>query len=71
MQAMLNNEVTEERLVDGIQLISEIILEHGVVYAPILDRLEKELEQRRIRGDVITRARRHLEVRQIIQQGRK
>ena len=52
--------VTEAQLLADIELISEIIIEHGEKYAPLLDRLEQELEKRR-RDDPISRARRHLE----------
>jgi hypothetical protein len=53
--------MTEEMLLSDIALISEIILEHGVKYAPFLDRLEREfalLKERK--GDVIARAQKHL-----------
>ncbi len=53
-------QFTEEWLNGAIALISEVILEHGAQYAPILDRLERELEQLKLRGDPVTRARRHL-----------
>ncbi|MBR0871161.1 hypothetical protein JQ633_12385 [Bradyrhizobium tropiciagri] len=52
--------VTEERLINAIALVSEIILEHGPKYAPLLDRLEQELEDLRRRGDPVSRARQHL-----------
>lgn len=51
--------ITEAQLLADIELISEIILEHGEKYAPFLDRLEQELEARR-RNDPISRARAHL-----------
>ncbi|MHC2666541.1 hypothetical protein ACMA5K_24345 [Bradyrhizobium diazoefficiens] len=51
--------ITEAQLLADIALVSEIILEHGEKYAPLLDRLEQELEARR-RDDPISRARRHL-----------
>jgi hypothetical protein len=52
--------ITEAQLLADIALASEIILEHGEKYAPLLDRLEMELETRR-RDDPVTRARRHLD----------
>ena len=54
------NEVTEEWLVWAIGFISEGIIKHGPVYAPLLDRLERELEKIRSYEDPIVRARRHL-----------
>lgn len=52
--------ITEAQLIADIELISEIILEHGEKYAPFLDRLEQELEARR-RNNPLSRARKHLE----------
>ncbi|TFV34580.1 hypothetical protein E4K66_30930 [Bradyrhizobium frederickii] len=51
--------ITEAQLLADIALVSEIILEHGEKYAPLLDRLEQEIEARR-RDDPISRARAHL-----------
>lgn len=51
--------ITEAQILNAIALVSEIILEHGEKYAPLLDRLEQELEARR-RNDPISRARAHL-----------
>lgn len=53
--------ITEERLLAAIALVSEVIVLHGPVYAPILDRLERELEVLQRGNDPTTRARRHLE----------
>lgn len=52
--------ITEAQLLADIALVSEIILEHGEKYAPLLDRLEQELEACR-RGAPMIRAQRHLE----------
>lgn len=60
MPATFNGEITEERLLDAIALVSEVIVLHGPVYAPILDRLERELEALRSGNDAVARARRHL-----------
>ncbi|BAR61764.1 hypothetical protein NK6_8615 [Bradyrhizobium diazoefficiens] len=51
--------ITEAQLLADIALVSEIILEHGEKYAPLLDRLEQELEARR-RDSPIDRARKHI-----------
>lgn len=51
--------ITEAQLLADIALVSEIILEHGEKYAPLLDRLEQEMDKRR-REDPISRARAHL-----------
>ncbi|WP_177195975.1 hypothetical protein [Bradyrhizobium sp. OK095] len=39
--------ITEAQLLDDIALVSEIILEHGEKYGPLLNQLEQELETRR------------------------
>lgn len=52
--------ITEKRLLDAIALVSEVIILHGVKYAPLLDRLEQELEALRQYIDPVSRARRHL-----------
>jgi hypothetical protein len=51
---------TEEWLIGAIAIVSEVILEHGVKYAPLLDRLERELAELKRYDDPISRARRHL-----------
>lgn len=57
-----DSEITEARLLGAILLVSEVIILHGARYAPLLDRLEHELEEcRRLqREDPIARARAHL-----------
>ncbi|UGY14168.1 hypothetical protein HAP48_0037270 [Bradyrhizobium septentrionale] len=52
--------ITEKRLLDAIAVVSEVIILHGTKYAPLLDRLEQELETLRCYDDPISRARRHL-----------
>lgn len=54
---------TEEWLVGAIELISEVIVEHGAKYGPWLDRLERELADIKRHDDPISRARLHLERR--------
>ncbi|WP_035679511.1 hypothetical protein [Bradyrhizobium liaoningense] len=51
--------ITEAQLLADIALVSEIVIEHGEKYAPLLDRLEAELASRR-RDDPVCRARAHL-----------
>ncbi|WP_338700664.1 hypothetical protein V5279_21220 [Bradyrhizobium sp. 26S5] len=53
--------ITEKRLLDAIAVVSEVIVLHGVKYAPLLDRLEAELELLKRYEDPVSRARRHLE----------
>jgi len=60
MDAALN-EFTEEWLLEAIRAVSFCIVEDGPVYAPILDRLERELDIIRARQDAVSRARMHLE----------
>jgi hypothetical protein len=54
-------EVTPERLELALAAISYAILLDGPVYAPILDRLEREIAAMRANDDVVSRARAHLE----------
>lgn len=56
-----NNEVTLERLRAALVLAAYVVARHGDVYAPILDRLEKEYKEAEAKGRPIDRARRILE----------
>lgn len=56
-------EFTEEWLHYAIDLVSFCIVEDGAVYAPILERLEAELQIMRNREDAVARARRNIERR--------
>lgn len=51
---------TEEWLLNAIRTVSFCIVEDGPVYAPILERLELELEALRLQNDAVARARRYL-----------
>jgi hypothetical protein len=51
-------ELTLEELEELRLAIAEIILVHGPVYGPYLDRIEKEIEAARSRENVVDRARR-------------
>jgi hypothetical protein len=53
--------ITEQRLLGAIAIVSEVIIKHGVKYAPLLDRLERELADLKKADDPVSRARRHLE----------
>lgn len=52
--------ITEQRLLGAIAIVSEVIIKHGVKYAPVLDRLERELADLQNVDDPLSRARRHL-----------
>lgn len=54
--------VTLERLEAALALVSYAILEDGAIYAPYLDRLEREIAALRSRDDVMSRARRYLDM---------
>lgn len=56
-------EFTERWLRDAIDLVSFCIVEDGPVYAPILERLEGELQALQRQEDVVARARRNVERR--------
>ncbi|NEU95082.1 hypothetical protein [Bradyrhizobium uaiense] len=53
-------QITEKRLQDAIALVSEVIILHGEKYAPLLDRLEQELEAIKRYESPVSRAQRHL-----------
>lgn len=53
--------VTLERLEQALATISYAILMDGPIYAPVLERLEREMATLHARDDVVSRARQHLE----------
>lgn len=58
-----NNEMTVERLERALLVMAEIVVLHGPAYAPLLNRLERELEQLK-RDDPVAKARRLIETLQ-------
>lgn len=57
---------TEEWLTRAIGVVSEVIVLHGPQYAPLLDRLERELAEMKQRDDdPVSRARKHLAARSV------
>jgi hypothetical protein len=61
MKKSRNEEVTVERLERALAVISYAILQDGPVYAPVLERLEREIAARRSRADAVSRAQRYLD----------
>lgn len=55
------DQVSDERLRTALVLAAYIVTRHGPVYAPILDRLEREVAAREVAEDPMRRARRLLE----------
>jgi hypothetical protein len=55
------DEITVERLERALAAISYAILLDGPIYAPVLDRLEREIAAARASEDVVSRARQYLE----------
>jgi hypothetical protein len=53
--------VTLERLERALAAVSYAIMLDGPVYAPVLDRLEREIAAMRANDDVVSRAKKHLE----------
>lgn len=53
-------EVTVERLERGLMIAAYVVARHGAVYAPLFDRLERDLAELRTREDPVARARHHL-----------
>jgi hypothetical protein len=58
-----HEEATLERLERALAAISYAILLDGPIYAPVLERLEREIAAMRASEDVVSRARRHLDRR--------
>jgi hypothetical protein len=56
-----DDTITIERLERALVTMAYIVVRHGAVYAPILDRLEREIEDRRRQAEPVERARRLLE----------
>jgi hypothetical protein len=55
-----HQEVTLDRLEHALAAISYAILLDGPVYAPVLDRLEREIAAMRASEDAVSRARKYL-----------
>ncbi|WP_072825072.1 hypothetical protein [Bradyrhizobium erythrophlei] len=55
------DEVTIERLERALLAISYAIQLDGSVYAPVLERLEREIAAMRAKEDTVSRARHYLE----------
>jgi len=53
--------ITLERLERALAMISYAIVQDGPVYAPVLERLEREIAAHHARDGVVARARRNLE----------
>ncbi len=58
-------EVTEERLERALMNMAYIITLHGEVYAPLFDRIERELLEMRQKTTATERARRLLEMQTV------
>ncbi len=52
--------ITEERVRTALIFSAYVVEKYGVAYAPIMERLEKELEIIRAKEDPVSRARRIL-----------
>ena len=55
------DDVTIERLERALAAISYAILLDGPIYAPVLERLEREIAAMRANEDAVSRARQYLE----------
>ena len=64
MKRAAQSEFTEAWLCEAIDTVSFCIVRDGPVYAPILERLERELKALQDEEDIVARARRNLEARQ-------
>ena len=55
-----SDEITLERLERALATVSYAIMIDGAIYAPILERLEREIAAWHAREDVVSRARQYL-----------
>lgn len=53
--------ITEERIERALAYSAYIVTRYGAVYAPLFERLERELADFRRRAEPVERARRYLE----------
>ena len=60
MASVDRQNFTEKWLLDAIRTVSFCIVQDGPVYAPILERLEAELDSLRRQNDAVARAHRYL-----------
>jgi hypothetical protein len=56
-----NQPITLGRLERALALVSYAIVQDGPVYAPVLERLEREIAAHHARDGIVARARRNLE----------
>jgi len=61
---MTRRTITIAELEECQAYVAELIVRFGDVYAPIFDRLEREISALRAKDDVVSRARRLLAARQ-------
>lgn len=61
MKKSRNEEVTLERLERALAVISHAILQDGPIYAPYLERLEREITSLRAREDTVSRAQQYID----------
>lgn len=59
---MQRDDITIERLERALVAMAYIVVRHGEAYAPILDQIERDLEDLRRQAAPVERARRLLEV---------
>ena len=52
--------ITIERVERALMTVAYIVARHGPVYAPIFERLERELAELRAKGDPVERAKLYL-----------
>jgi hypothetical protein len=63
VQRFKNYPVTIERLETALAIVARAIIADGAVYAPIFDRLEREIAALRAHDDAVSRAQRYLSAR--------
>jgi hypothetical protein len=63
VQRLKNQPITVERLEAALAIVARGVVLDGPIYAPLFDRLEREIAALRAADDVVSRARRYLSAR--------
>jgi hypothetical protein len=60
VQRFKNHPITVERLEAALAIVARAVVLDGPIYAPLFDRLEREIAEVRAQDDVVSRAERYL-----------
>jgi hypothetical protein len=63
VQRLKNQPITVERLEAALAIVARAVVLDGPIYAPLFDRLEREIAALRAADDAVSRAQRYLAAR--------